>query len=180
LRAKTEPVSHVDVAQAIRNAANVKVVVTTSKVTFPAPTYTPEKTEATAEIQSAIKTTQAPVKSQPQQPVALSPAMAEQAPLAVRPTTRAPARETSSPEVIERSAPVPAPPSPREQFEAERDAKDVREALSDGVDKYSWPCIPKNLKEVKLNKEQDKIIETLLKHFNDRRSQRILIMMLEG
>jgi hypothetical protein len=49
-----------------------------------------------------------------------------------------------------------------------------------GVDKYSWPCIPKNLKEVKLNKEQDKIITMLLKHFKSRRSQRILIMMLEG
>jgi hypothetical protein len=50
----------------------------------------------------------------------------------------------------------------------------------DSVDKYSWPCIPKNLKEVSLNKEQDKIIKMLFKHFMDRRSQRILILTLEG
>jgi hypothetical protein len=42
------------------------------------------------------------------------------------------------------------------------------------LDKYGWPpCIPKDLKEARLNKEQDKIIEMLLKHFKDRRSQRI-------
>jgi hypothetical protein len=50
----------------------------------------------------------------------------------------------------------------------------------DGVDKYSWPCIPKDLKEVSLNKEQEKTIKMVFKHFINRRSQRILIMMLEG
>jgi hypothetical protein len=103
-----------------------------------------------------------------QQPVTLSPAMVERAPLAVRPTTPVPGRETSPPEPI--TSPPAAPATTRQQTNDS----------DDGADKYSWPCIPKNLKVAKLNKDQDKIIELLLKHFKDRRSQRILIMMLEG
>jgi hypothetical protein len=44
-RAKTEPVSHIDVAQAIKDAANVKVEVTYRKVTLRAPYYTQHETE---------------------------------------------------------------------------------------------------------------------------------------
>jgi hypothetical protein len=45
---------------------------------------------------------------------------------------------------------------------------------------YSWPCIPENLKEIRTTKQQTAIIKALLRHFTNRRSQRILITVLEG
>ena len=44
----------------------------------------------------------------------------------------------------------------------------------------SWACIPNAMKEAQLNKRQQQSIKSVLKHFKDRRSQRLLILALEA
>jgi hypothetical protein len=44
---------------------------------------------------------------------------------------------------------------------------------------YSWPCIPDHLKEARVTKEQDKILRWIPRHFTNRRSQRILVTVLQ-
>ena len=50
---------------------------------------------------------------------------------------------------------------------------------NDADERYSWPCIPSEIKEIKLNNHQQKTIEEIQRYFKDRRSQRILITMLQ-
>jgi hypothetical protein len=60
-------------------------------------------------------------------------------------------------------------------------ARGIRNGMTSGTkendEKYQWPCIPRDLKEIRLNQEQHKVIKLLFRHFKDRRSQRILVTM---
>jgi hypothetical protein len=47
-------------------------------------------------------------------------------------------------------------------------------------ERYSWPCIPENLREVRLTKDQQRTLEAVERYFTDQRSQRILVTFQEG